>query len=137
MADGLIDSHGDSPNPTGYIVATIRGRIMLGIRKDSLFSVSPTTYKKKGGDIPCIMLSENLQKTVNGHAAREVELETESLTHIVYEQACQNEREREIIRLRADDQSDEEIGKQLGVTKQRIHQIRLQVVNRIKTLLQV
>lgn len=109
IAEGAIDSHGNSPNIGGYLAQTIHGRInkMLAQKpKDPGAKI----IRSVPGDQGCLDLMEIITRSI------------------------ETRQERTVIELRIEGYNDAQIGQMLEpqLTEQRVYQIRTVVKRRIQ-----
>jgi RNA polymerase sigma factor (sigma-70 family) len=109
MKVGAIDHH-DPLNPVGYVAMCLRGRLrkfVFGeIEHNIRYCDQGKQKRRKSSEFTLDELAEILDACIN------------------------TEREREVIQLRIEGLKDEEIGKQLGCSKQAVHEVRSRIRDR-------
>lgn len=109
IEDGALDHH-TVPNITGYLAVTIKGKVtkFLNAQRRTLKRFPHRLYLIE----PDIIEYEEILCKI-----------------------LEDRKEREIIELRLSGRKDPEIGKLMGLTKQRVAQIRQQIGQRLKLLM--
>lgn len=121
---GAIDHH-SVPNITGYLIMTVRGRISKFLTGDGVFRCDLKTYKKlkdSGKDMPIVILdlsSRHLRIPVLPSS----EMELKELFNAI----AQDKKEKQVLDLRIVGYNDPQIAQMMGLTKQRVAQIRKKI----------
>jgi FixJ family two-component response regulator len=113
MRQGAIDHH-DPPNVMGYVAVRLRGRLKKFVYREIRHRIRYRDQGKKKH-------REKIPKS-----SRDSLYELEEILN-----AClKTERERQVIGLRLQGLDDVQIGKELGCSKQSVHEIRSRIKNR-------
>lgn len=145
LGQGAIDSHGEHPNVTGYLVSTINGRLLRYVSKNGIMRMGQNAYKKmmqEHGEVKQIVLLDGFEhhvkrKTVKGGAEfKELEEAVDTSIREVQNglRGVRQDLVEMVITLRRQGFCDPQIGQQLNLTRQRIHQIRHMVGQRLLEL---
>jgi FixJ family two-component response regulator len=112
MRQGAIDHH-DPPNVMGYVAMRVRGRLKKFVYREIRHRIR---YRDQGDK-----RREKIPKS-----SKDTLYELEEILN-----AClRTERERQVIGLRLQGLDDVQIGKELGCSKQSVHEIRSRIKNR-------
>lgn len=118
---GFIDHHGENPNVSGYLTEMVRGHLAKMGAKDRIMGIRLGTYRKG---------KHGISVPLNGHIfVVRKENANDLMEHIIHH--CESELEEVIVKMRAASHNDEVIGDYVGLSKQRVGQIRSNLRNRI------
>lgn len=121
---GAITHHGDTPNPTAYLMTKLFGNLRAFCFSDRLLPTDPETpYRNSVVGIRNDCKSRNIDPSQH---LRCIEIETK---------ACRDERDHQILDMRMSGMDDAEIGTALNLSKARVGQIRASMAERVRKYL--
>lgn len=119
ISKGALDHHVPKPNIGGYINMSIYGSLNKIVTRR--LGVNEKTFRKHGGRTPRLVFTDSQAWITDSKSAGSI-VETREIMELM-EQSMKLQ-EREVFNLRMQGNSDFEIAEMLGLSRQRIQQIR-------------
>lgn len=126
LQEGAIDHHKE-PNPTGFLIRTMKGYMRRFFFKDRLLAITQESLTHKKGKVAVVYMSDFHQYGSDPETLLELR---DMMSRINF-----SKQERQVIAGRLACDTDSEISVRMGVTRARVQQIRAGVAERLMELL--